>query len=488
MIDRICIPHRGKAVGGTTVINGLFYSRGSRLDYDKWAADGNPGWSYKDVLPLFKKSEDFHHNDPDAPVDWSVHGTGGFLNVEYHLPRSPQLDVFLAANEEIGNPISDINAGTGLGCAQAQFNIKRGVRVDDAKAFIKPVLDRENLQLLTKSYVTKIIINGNNEATGVVFARNGKFYRASAKKEVILSAGSYNSPHLLMLSGIGPRKHLESLRIKVRSELEVGRLLEHPEFIGLTFNTNYTEPIKPLSEYVCEYLNGFGPLSVYASNQGNAYYESSFTKGTGLPDIEIQFRPANSTPSDLTLNSYNINKESFDVLWKNSKRTNAFTVLVFALHSQSEGTVRLKSGNPFDYPLIDFNLLSDPRNKDIETLYEGIQIALKLIESNAFKKINATLDGGPLKACRQYKYKSKDYWYCALRQLTTMASHPVGTSRMGPDPKRGAVVDSQCRVYGVKKLRVADASVIPFLLSGYPNAPTVMVAEKVSELILLQHS
>lgn len=393
MIDHKCRISRGRAVGGTSIINGLYYSRGSKPDYDKWAADGNPGWSYKDVFPLFKKSENYNHNDPDAPVDWSVHGTGGFLNVEYHLPRSAQLDAFLEANKEIGIPITDLSDGTGLGASPAQLNTIHGFREDDANAFIKPILNRRNLHILTRSYVTKIIIDDSNKATGVLFARDGKFYRAMVEKEVILSAGSYNTPQILMLSGIGPREHLQSLGIKVRSGLEVGRLLEHPQFTGLTFGSNYTEPMRPLNENVCELLKGYGPLAIFGNNQGNAQYESSFTNGTGLPDIEIQFRPAMSVPSDMTFNTYNLKEETFNTVWGQSNSSSAFTVIVFALHSQSEGTVRLKSSNPFDYPLIDINLLNDSENRDIQVVYEGVQIALKLLETNAFKKINVTLEG-----------------------------------------------------------------------------------------------
>lgn len=486
MEDEVCLLPRGRGVGGSTLINGLVYARGSKLDFDKWAEIGNPGWSYDDVLPLFKKSEDFHHRDPQMPVDYSVHGTGGLLNVEYHLPRSPHLNVFLRANEIIGNNITDYNAGTGLGASSAQINTKNGVRCDDGKAFVRPVLRRPNLRFLTNSYATKVIINDNNVAKGVLFARNNKLYRATARKEVILAAGAYQSAQLLMLSGIGPRDHLESLGIDVKSDLQVGTFLDHPTFYGLNFGTNYTEPIKSMSEYVCEYLKGYGPLAAPGNNQGVSFFESSFTRGTGLPDIEIMMIPSNAT-ARLSQRSFNLRDEVYETVWGHEDPSSSFVFYVVCLHALSEGTIRLNSTNPYDYPIIDPRYLSDPHNKDIDTIYEGIELAFQLVDTEPFRKINTTLQGGPLEACSQYEYRTRDYWYCAIRQVTMDIYHPVGSAKMGPNPDNGDVVNHECKVHGIRNLRVADASVFPFTLAGHPNAPTVVIGEKVSELIKAQY-
>lgn len=282
MTDRKCSVPRGKGIGGTSLINGLVYSRGSSIDFNRWAKDVNDSrWAYSSVLQYFKKSEDFHHRDINAPVNQSVHGESGYLNVEYHLPRSPQLNAFLKANEELNLPVDDYNAGTGLGASPAQVNTKNGKRYDGGKAFVRPVLNRDNLRVLKRSYVTKILIDKRTKTTrGVLFAHDNQYYSAVAKKEVILCAGTIGSPQILLLSGIGPKSHLKSNNIDVIQDLEVGSALkDHPTFYGLNFGSNYTELIQPLKEYVKRYLHGYGPLTAPGNNQGVGFYESRFTKG-----------------------------------------------------------------------------------------------------------------------------------------------------------------------------------------------------------------
>lgn len=238
------------------------------------------------VLPYFKKTERFDHRDRDAPAFYPLHGKSGLLNVEYHLPRSPQLNAFLRANEELGFPITDYNSGTGLGASPAQVNTRNGRTEDTGTAFVLPALNRPNLHVMINSYVTKIIIDKNKEARGVIFSNKNRFYKAFASKEVIISAGSFQSPQLLMLSGIGPRDHLESLDIPVVQDLEVGSAMrDHACYYGLNFGTNYTEPIRPLQEYVEEFLAGYGPLASPGNNQGVAFYESQFTRGKYISKI-----------------------------------------------------------------------------------------------------------------------------------------------------------------------------------------------------------
>lgn len=172
---------------------------------------GNPGWCYKDLLPIFLRQEDFHHTDPSAPVDWKYHGTGGLLSVEYPMPRDSQVKVYFKANKEMGFKILDVNGRQQTGAMPFQINTKHGVRQDSGTTFLVPFLNRTNLKVMTKSLVTKILINKNKEAEGVLFSHGGKQYRAMAKKEVIVCGGAINSPQLLMLSGIGPKNHLQQL-------------------------------------------------------------------------------------------------------------------------------------------------------------------------------------------------------------------------------------------------------------------------------------
>lgn len=489
MIDHKCALPRGKGVGGTTLINGLVYSRGHKIDYDRWEALGNPGWSYKDVLPYFKKVEHFNPIPPvQAPVDLEYHGRDGYLNVEFHRPTlNPQLDAFLKANEEIGIPIADYNANK-IAASPAQINTIRGKREDDGKAFLRPILNnRSNLKLLTQSYVTKILTTKTTRsrirATGVIFSSNGTLYRANATKDVIVSAGVYNTAQLLLLSGVGPAKHLKEKNVPQVADLEVGSYLKnHAAFYGLIFTTNASLPSVPYQQYVKDYFNGVGALTVPGGNQGVGFYESNFTKGTGYPDIELMMIPSNAT-NPLSKRAFLLTQQTFDDVWAKPNPLSSFVVYVIALHSRSTGTVRLNGNDPYDYPQIDTRFLSDPDNRDIDTLYQGIQLTLKLINTEAFKSINATITGGPLRACNQHKYLSKDYWYCALRQMSVDIYHPISTCPMGPKPEKGDIVDANLTVHGFSNLRVIDASVIPFPLSGHPNAAVTMVAEKGSDII-----
>ncbi|XP_008196580.2 glucose dehydrogenase [FAD, quinone] [Tribolium castaneum] len=486
LVNQICNYPRGKGVGGSTLINGLVYARGHKSDFDKWGkVAGNRRWSYETVLKYFKKSENFVYRDADAPYEPPYHGEGGDLQVEYHLPRSPQLNAWLEANRELGYEIVDYNANR-LGASPSQLNTRNGRRDDDGQAFLRHARKRRNLKILTGSYVTKIQIE-KESANGVEFTHKGKNYYVEVRKEVILSAGVFGTPQILMLSGVGPRKHLEEKGIEVIKDLEVGSTLrDNPTFYGLNYGTNYTEPIRPLADYVKEYLNGVGPLAIPGSTQGVGFYESSYSKGTGIPDIELMIAVANAT-DQLTQRYFSLTDQTYEDVWKYNNIPQTFIFHVVNLHAQSSGSVRLKSKNPFEYPVINSNFLSDPESRDINTLYEGIQICLKMGETKAMKAINATLQGGPLRACKRYQYLSKDYWYCVLRQITVNLYHPLGSCPMGKDPKKGAVVDSELRVFGIKKLRVADASVFPFALAGHPNAPTVMVGEQLGDLVKRAH-
>lgn len=204
-----CAHPRGKGVGGTALLNALIYLRGNRKDFDLWCKKGNPGWCYHDVLPYFLKSEDLRKTDPHAPVDLHYHSKGGLLSVEYPMPRKDQVKVFFKASEEIGLGLTDPNGVEQIGVSPIPINTKGGRRQDSGTAFIKPVLKRKNLKFLTNSLVTKILINATTkEAEGVLFSKNRKLYRASASKEVVVCAGTINTPQLLMLSGIGPKEHL----------------------------------------------------------------------------------------------------------------------------------------------------------------------------------------------------------------------------------------------------------------------------------------
>ncbi|XP_072386043.1 glucose dehydrogenase [FAD, quinone]-like [Diabrotica undecimpunctata] len=480
-------PHmRGKAVGGTSIFNALIYTRGSRKDFDLWCSMGNKGWCYNDVLPYFLKSEHLHHTDPSAPIDYPYHNFSGPLWVEQPMPRSAHHKVFLKANEEMGYPIGDLNGRLQIGTMPFQINTKNGIRQDSGTAFILPVLDRPNLQILTGSLVIKITIHGK-QVDGVLFLRDGILYRARSKKEVIVCAGAINSPQLLMLSGIGPKNHLLEHDIVPIVDLEVGSALsDHLQVFGLVFSSNLTEPVQTLRESIKELLTyGTGYLAKAHPTEAIGFYKTHLEFFENYPDIEISFSDSNAT-AEAAGRYIHWKKDILKAI--SGKRTAcSFQVFVTPLHTKSLGTVRLKSSNPLEYPAINPNILSDPEGCDLESVYVGIQLALNLTQQEPFRKINAKLELQPIKECSQYQFMSREYWRCASRYIVSHNNHSVGTCKMGPDPKLGHVVDDQLKVHGIKKLRVADASVIPLSTSSHINAICYMIGEKASDLIKINY-
>lgn len=482
MVDHECPYPRGKVLGGSSVLNALMYVRGNKEDYNLWKRQGNPGWAYKDVLPYFIKSENSQING-----DHGFHGKGGLLNVEYHRPNSPQLNTFLSGLNEFGLPTLDYNGKDQFGASPTQLNTLRGTRDSTSKAFLTQAERRPNLKILTGHLVTKVLFNKHKQAYGVAFTNRTGTFIANATKEIILSAGAFGSPQLLMLSGIGPAAHLQEHNIPVIQDLAVGNnLQDHITFYGLLFSSNYTEPTKTTRQLVDDYLKDYGPYTVPGSSEGLAFFNTQ-NNGAKVPDVEFIIITSNSS-SPILKESFRLTDETYNAVWGKSNPANVFSFYLMLLHPKSRGTVRLQSSNPYDYPLIDPKFLSDPEGDDIERIYKGIQIALRLLNTTAFKEMDVKLFDATLPACSNFTYLSKDYWYCQIRQLTYHIHHPASTCKMGPSPKQGAVVNSQLRVHGVSKLRVADASVLPELTSGHLNAPCIMIGEKLADMLKKKRS
>uniref|UniRef100_A0A1Y1JZ72 Glucose-methanol-choline oxidoreductase N-terminal domain-containing protein n=1 Tax=Photinus pyralis TaxID=7054 RepID=A0A1Y1JZ72_PHOPY len=478
MFNEECSYPVGKGLGGTSIINALMYVRGNRRDFDNWYLQGNPGWAYKDVLRYFIKSERSHVNG-----DVGYHGYDGCLNVEYSKPASLELEAFLQANIQLGRKVVDYNGREQLGVAQTQHNTKNGRRHSTWRAFLQPVIDRPNLEVVTHSLVTKILINKEKKAYGVVLSGNGRLRYATVEKEVVVSAGSIASPQLLMLSGIGPRQHLENHGISVIEHLSVGdNFQDHATYFALHFTTNYSEPDPELEQNVRDYLNASGPLTIPGNSQGLGFFRTKLSKIPGYPDIELIMNPSISTGTT-TQQVYHYNDEVMDTIYKNMNPSNTFSIYVMLLHPKSRGSVRLKSKSPYEYPLINPKFFSDTGNEDIETMYQGIKLAMEIVNTAPFHRIGAKPLYAPLPACRRYRYLSRKYWYCQIRHLASHIYHPVGTCKMGPNPFKGAVVDHELKVHGVGNLRVADASIIPEATSGHTNAVAIMIGEKLSDLI-----
>ncbi|XP_045480485.1 glucose dehydrogenase [FAD, quinone]-like [Harmonia axyridis] len=477
MNNNQCSYPRGRTIGGSSTINALMYIRGNRADYNNWMVQGNPGWSYESLLPYFKKSEHFEIEKGDM----DFHSARGLLNVSTHRPPSPLIDYFAEAGREMGYDNIDYNAESQIGYSKLQMNMNNGKRASGGRVFIDPVRNQPNVKIVTNALTTKVLIDNNKTAYGVMFLKNGKLYRALVNEEVVLSAGAVNTPQLLMLSGIGPREHLEQLNIPVIQDLPVGKhLQDHPVFVGLNVRTNYTFEKPTLKQQVQDYLEGKGFLT-YCLNTQAVQFVNTFNPMSEVPDMEIILVPP-PTGSALEAKAFNFKPEIAETLINNKNSLNDLKFMLVLLHPKSIGEITLRSTNPLDFPDINTNFFTDSEDKDIDTMYRGIRHALEILETDAFKRLNATPITKELNVCREYEYNSKDYWYCAIRHLTSTLYHTSGTTRMGNDT-RTSVVNFELKVHGINKLRVGDCGVIPSSTSGHTNAPAFMIGEKMADFL-----
>ncbi|XP_060518441.1 glucose dehydrogenase [FAD, quinone]-like [Cylas formicarius] len=459
-----CRHHAGKVIGGSSSINGLFYTRGNPLNFDQWAELGNPGWSYEEVLPYFKKSENvaFEVDDED------YHGRDGPLvvNVTEQTPGFDEL--FFEAFAELGVEKVDYNGKRQLGVSKLQYSLNNNQRASTARAFLDPVLERTNLAVSLRSFVTKLYVDNSTKTVyGLEFVKNGKRFFSAATKEVILSAGVIGSPQILMLSGIGPSDHLNDLGIEVVEDLPVGNTFQDQvTYFSLIFRTNHTFYNISLREQLQLYLDNERPLT--AISDIVAFVNPDETTSS-RPDIEIY-----TIVDAPTLNS-NLSQD-LDVV-------HDIRVYVCLLNPISKGTLRLRSKDPIDRPLIDPNYLSDAQGQDIETFLKGFKYVQRLNETKAFREFHAWMDHPPAEPCDgQFERFSDDWWYCAIKNFAAATYHSVGTTRMG-NSTVDSVVDAKLKVHGIGGLRVVDAGVMPVMISGHTNAPTIMVAEKAADLI-----
>ncbi|XP_047097607.1 glucose dehydrogenase [FAD, quinone] [Schistocerca piceifrons] len=485
MVADRCNWPRGKVLGGSSVLNAMIYVRGNRRDYDRWAQLGNPGWSYDEVLPYFKKSED-QRNPYLART--AFHSTGGLLTVQEAPWRSPLAVAFVQGGQQLGYEHRDCNGERQTGFMVAQGTIRRGSRCSTAKAFLRPVRLRKNLHVAMHAHATKLLFEGGR-AVGVAFMRDGVQQAVRAKREVVLSAGAINSPQLLMLSGVGPAEHLRELGIPVVRDLKVGHnLQDHVGLGGLTFVVDkpvtFTrarfQTVPVFLEYV---LNERGPLTSLGV-EGVAFVNSRFANHSDdWPDVQFHFAPSsiNSDGGEQIRKILGLRDGVFNTVYKPLLKAETWTILPLLLRPRSAGWVRLRSANPAHHPLIVPNYFA--HREDVDTLIEGIRIAVNLSSTPAFQQFGSRLHRIPLPGCAQLAFASDEYWECALRHFTFTIYHPVGTCKMGPASDPDAVVDARLRVHGVPGLRVVDASIMPHIVSGNPNGPVIMIGEKASDMI-----
>ncbi|XP_063930092.1 glucose dehydrogenase [FAD, quinone]-like isoform X1 [Zophobas morio] len=487
MEEQKCACPRGKALGGSSAINGMVYGRGNPKDYQKWYDLGNDGWSYRDVLPYFKKSEDCRLGKECSN---GYHNQGGMWSVE-PVFRSKIGAAFIQAGVEMGGKVIDYNSKDHIGFSYLQASVKRGRRHSTADAFLYPFTSRKNLKILTSARVTKVLVDSGGNAYGVEFQKRGKKYVARASKEVILSAGALSSPQLLMLSGIGPRGHLSELGITTITNLPVGQLLyDHIVFFGWFFKVNQilefpAAVFNPLETFRWLF-NGTGVFSSANGVEALGFINTGSTPDPNYPDIELVFASLGTIGSlsgKILSQSFRLKPRFYDVVFKLLEITPAYNIFPILLHPQSRGYMRLKSRNPYDPPLCYGNYFSDPEGRDIKTLLAAIRYVQRMSQTTSFQRFGSKLYDALIPGCEGFVFDSDEYWFCALRSLTMSAFHQTGTCKMGPKSDEEAVVDERLRVYGIRGLRVIDASVIPVTLSGHMSAPCVMIGEKGADMI-----
>lgn len=457
---------RGKVLGGSSTINGMIYVRGNRHDYDRWAQMGLSGWSYDEVLPAFRRSEG-HVQRRDA-----YHNGAGELTVCGARSTNPLHDAFVEAGREAGYPVnSDFNGVDQEGFGRFDFTIRNGKRWSTSRAFLRPVQARANLTIETGALTRRILVE-HGKAVGVEFAQHGNVQTVRAAREVILSAGTVNSPQLLMLSGIGPAAELGQHGIEAVHDLPgVGKNLQ--DHVDCVMVYECTKPVTLYSDLRADRLAWSvveGMLFGRGVSTTFPYEAGAFVRSRPdlvAPDIQFHFMPALEKTANLHFPKLFGEKEAVEL-------NHGFTLRVGPINPESRGEIRLRSDKPTDPPQIQANYLQS--EFDRKTMIIGIRMARDVFAQPAFapyrgKEVAPGIDAEDDDALTDW-----------LRATAMTTFHPVGTCKMGNDDM--AVVDARLRVRGIDGLRVADASIMPIISSGNTNAPTIMIGEKCVEFIL----
>jgi choline dehydrogenase-like flavoprotein len=449
---------RGKVLGGSSSINVMAFTRGDPGDYERWAQSGAIGWSYADVLPYFKRVESWEGGET------AFRGGNGPIGVEWAKTTDPLFDAWIEAAKAAGYPhVEDYNSGVHEGFGRSQYSIRNGRRSSAASAYLKPALKRPNLTVETKSLTTRVLMKGTR-ATGVEYRRKGEMVHASADAEVIVAAGAFNSPQILMLSGIGPAGHLRETGIKPIVDSPVGRNLQdhvaalimysRPKAGSFRDSMRFDRMAKGMIEAYCF---GTGPATIVP---GGLHAFIKTRAELAVPDIEFMFRGA---PTHAGL-WFPLLKPAY---------ADGFGIRPTLLHPESRGEVKLASADPAAHPRISLNLLTAAG--DLTRLRDGFKRAREVAAQRPLDPYRGveTSPGDKVRSDAEI-----DAW---LKKVVITAHHPASTCPMGI--REDSVLDPHLRVHGVERLRVVDASAMPDLVSAHINATVLMMAEKAADMI-----
>lgn len=450
---------RGKVLGGSSSVNGLLYVRGQAEDFDHWRQLGNAGWAWSDVLPYFRRHEDQAH----GADEW--HGSGGELAVSDLTERHELCEAYIAAAQQAGLPLNrDFNGASQEGVGYYQINTRNGLRCSAAVAFLKPIRGRRNLSIVTDALVERVNLDGRR-AAGITYRQGGRSVVARARREVILAAGAINSPKLLMLSGIGPGEHLRAHGVGVTADLPgVGENLQDHYQVRMIYRC--TRPITLNDDLRRLHRKAWiglqyllfrrGPMTISAGQAG-AFARTR--PELASPDVQYLFLTLSTDRPGLSLHDFS-----------------GFTVAAYQLRPESRGILQLRGPGAEEDPLIHPNYLATPLDR--QTIVDAMLLNREIFTRPAMRSyVDAELRPGP-------DARSDDELLAYAQETGGTIFHPVGTCKMGPGGDRMAVVDEQLRVRGIEGLRVADASIMPTIVSGNTNAAAIMIGDKAADLVL----
>jgi choline dehydrogenase-like flavoprotein len=461
MNNREMYTPRGRTLGGSSAINAMVYLRGQASDYNHWESLGNNGWGFDALKPLFLSIEDNENGSNEH------HGVGGEVTVSNLRQNNPMCDVLLKAGEEVGLPHNkDFNDGDQFGLGYYHVTQRDGQRCSAAKAFLHPVSNRPNLEIISNAHVTKVNVEGK-KAVGVKYQKNGELISITSNKEVVLSGGAINSPQVLLLSGIGAKKDLDNFGIEQVHELPgVGEnLQDHLDIILLTKGSTadaYGFSLKALPQLLkapFDYI--FSKKGIFTSNAAEAGGFAKTNPDKEETDLQFHFTPTylKDHGQKLTTGHY-------------------YSLHICVLRPKSRGTLKLKTANPLDHPAIQYNYLDHP--DDVKDMISAVKVGRKILNAKAFDDYRETETSPGIDV------QSDEQIEKFIRENAETIYHPVGTCKMGNDEM--AVVDDQLKVHGIEGLRVADASIMPTLIGGNTNAPSMVIGLKASQMILGCHS